>query len=98
MTPGIFALLFILAMAGIVKLFPNNKSGSDAVPNDDQLTKFTAWGKISGWIMLAVLIYVCIYSLVLSPTTGNKRSLMIKPWFTLYCRVGIIGFLSVLFL
>lgn len=62
MVGGLFGLLFMLAMTGISKLFPNKKVANDAVPSKGALRKFTTWNNISGWIVL-VFIILCFYVL-----------------------------------
>jgi hypothetical protein len=51
MTPLIYAL-FPLAMAVIAILFPYKKPENFAPPSYEVMGKITAWGRISGWIML----------------------------------------------
>jgi hypothetical protein len=70
MIGGLFGLLFMLAIAGISKLFPNKKADNDGPPNDDDLRKFALWNKIAGWIMLAI-IALCLY--VLAGTIPNYK-------------------------
>jgi len=53
---GIFSLFFLLAMAGIARLFPYKKPENYVPPNYDALGRYTSWGRISGWIMLITVI------------------------------------------